>query len=435
MIPKMVFADEKGKIFDHPSLEMMGMEGAFAFRIRPEDLVPLPEGSKLFSLPGCFPVGWDPREKKSAIFEEIAWGHKTHRIQAVSAFMSPGFTRAYLPAAVRGERTPVLPLWAYASVGWRDGRFWVTGIRVDRETKWDAARYDDRALLPQVAKKMKEFPKNRLLKHLKRCATRYHCLAAKNLFLERWECPLPISPACNADCLGCLSLQPQDRFQASHERLDFIPTVEEVLEIAVSHLENAPDPVVSFGQGCDGEPLLQAPLIAEMIRAIRRETPKGVIHINSNGFSPERVALLCEAGLDSLRISLNSAQKKHYERYSNPRNFRFEDVRSSLKTASECGIFTSVNYLTFPGLTDSKKEIEAFSNLIAKSKPSLVQWKNLNIDPFRYGELMGPFPGGIAGMRAAIQTARERFPDLQFGYFNRPRRGIEAFRRKQRGRA
>lgn len=425
MIPRMIFADEKGRIYDHPFLRMMGQEGSVLSEVGAEDLVPLPDGSKLFTLPGCLPVGRDPGTGKPVVLDEIRWSGRAQKIQAVSAFMPPGFTRAYLPAAHRTEKAPVLPLWAYAAAGWHDGRFWVTGIRVDQETRWDADRYDDRALVPLVAKKIKKLPKNRLLRHLKRCATQYHCLAAKNLFFGRWECPIPISPVCNADCLGCLSLQPEERFHASHERLNFVPSPEEVLEIAVPHLETAPDAVVSFGQGCDGEPLLQAGIIATIIKAIRRETSKGVIHINSNGYSPGRVAMLCDAGLDSLRVSLNSARKECYERYCNPRKFGFEDVLKSLKTASSRGIFCSINYLTFPGLTDCAEEMAAFADLVKESRPTMIQWKNMNIDPFRYTELMKVEAKEVFGMRRAIENIRKKFPALHFGYFNRPRRIME----------
>ena len=56
---------------------------------------------------------------------------------------------------------------------------------------------------------------------------------------------------------------------------------EEIAEVAVPHLGSAPRPVVSFGQGCEGEPLLQAPLLEEAIRLIRRKTFAGTINLNT----------------------------------------------------------------------------------------------------------------------------------------------------------
>lgn len=428
----MVFADERGEIFNHPFLEMMGQEALAPFRVESRDLVPLPEGAKLFTMPGYLPVGWNSAGHEKAVLGEAEWDGRIRRVQAVSAFMPPGFTRTFLPAVEQSENVSLLPLWAYAAVGWKEGRFWAAGIRVDRKENWDARQYDDRILLPLLKKKLSQMPGNRLLRHLRRCAVRYHCLAAKNLFLGRWECPLPVSPACNADCLGCLSLQPEDRFQASHERLNFVPTLDEIVEIAVPHLEQAREAVVSFGQGCEGEPLLQAELIAAAIRTIRRKTPKGVIHLNTNGFSPSRVALLAEAGLDSIRISLNSARREYYHHYCNPKGFGFEDVKESIRIASSSGVFTSINYLTFPGLTDTEEEMENFSALIRETGPEMIQWKNLNIDPFQYVSRLKLGAGKVRGICRAIAGVRNQFPKIHFGYFNRSREMIDAIRKVSR---
>jgi len=81
------------------------------------------------------------------------------------------------------------------------------------------------------------------------------------------------------------------------------------------HIKNVKNPIVSFGQGCEGEPLLQSTVIEKAIEAIRRETSKGTIHMNSNGSKPDSLARLLDAGLDSVRISLNSARKSFYLRY------------------------------------------------------------------------------------------------------------------------
>ncbi|MCK7474573.1 MAG: hypothetical protein MZV49_15640 [Rhodopseudomonas palustris] len=56
--------------------------------------------------------------------------------------------------------------------------------------------------------RLKGHEDNPILAQLARCATEYHCLAAKNLFLGRWEAPLPVANSCNSACVGCLSWQP-----------------------------------------------------------------------------------------------------------------------------------------------------------------------------------------------------------------------------------
>jgi hypothetical protein len=59
----------------------------------------------------------------------------------------------------------------------------------------------------------------------------YHCPAARNFAMGRWECPIPISPACNANCVGCISLQPdEEAIVSTQDRLNFKPTPEEIVD-------------------------------------------------------------------------------------------------------------------------------------------------------------------------------------------------------------
>jgi hypothetical protein len=65
--------------------------------------------------------------------------------------------------------------------------------------------------------------------------------------------------------------------------VNFKPSQEEIVAISVKHLEEAPEAVISFGQGCEGEPLTEYQLIAASIREIRKRTDKGTINLNTNG--------------------------------------------------------------------------------------------------------------------------------------------------------
>ncbi len=72
---------------------------------------------------------------------------------------------------------------------------------------------------------------------------------------------------------------------------------------------------MSFGQGCEGEPLIVSDVIRDAILLIRKETSKGTINLNTNASLPSRVAELADAGLDSMRISMNSPRPKTYKAY------------------------------------------------------------------------------------------------------------------------
>lgn len=234
--------------------------------------------------------------------------------------------------------------------------------------------------------------------------------------MGRWEAGLPTARKCNASCLGCLSLQTGDT-PSSHQRISFTPTAEEIAETAVFHLENAEDPLVSFGQGCEGDPLTEWRLIAEAVEIARRKTDKGTIHLNTNGSLPEAVEPLAKAGLNSVRVSLNSARSENYSRYFRPENYNLDSVKEFIFRSKENGLFVHVNLLIIPGFSDTIEEIEAFAELAEKSRLDLAQLKNLNIDPEYYlGEMR--IDSSPLGMVKMTEMFMEKRPDLRFGYFN-----------------
>jgi pyruvate-formate lyase-activating enzyme len=416
--PRLVFSDPKGRILDHPHLKLAGRSGDRMILPQPSELVPLPMGSQLFSLPGRVPIGWDEDMGSFTPSKKSKVGRREVDCAAIAAFLPPGYIRTLLPATQLKPNAPTLPLWAYSSVGWKDGKFWATGLLIDPNPHWHPKYFkNDRLLSRKVAGALKKISKNRLLRQLSRCALEYHCFAAKNVFFQRWECPLPTSPSCNANCLGCISLQPSECCPASQERIPFVPTVDEVLGVALPHLEQAEDAIVSFGQGCEGEPLMQWRLLERSILELREKTDRGTINLNTNGSFPQRVERLCEAGLDSIRVTLNSPHPKSYRRYHQPRRYTLEKVIDSLILAKEKGLYTSINLLVLPGFTDREKEVEGWVELVRNTRLDLIQMRNLNIDPDFYLKEMGKGQG--MGISRMIEVLKAEVSSLQFGYFNR----------------
>jgi pyruvate-formate lyase-activating enzyme len=419
-LPKLLYADAKGNIFDHPFLSMAGMSGTETLLPEAVELIPLPEDSRLFTIPDTPPVAWDNRKRAFVTVDSVREGKRDIRVQAVSAFMAPGYVRTLLPACEYRRKKVHLPLWSYTAVGWDEESesFVVAASRVDTNENWLPKNYDDRLLDPLVRKMLRDFPDNRLLEQLARCAVDYHCFAAKNLFFRRWEAPLPVSPACNSRCLGCISLQPSDCCPANHERIKFVPSPEEIVELALPHLNEAAEPIVSYGQGCEGDPILQANTVAEATRRLKAATSRGTVNFNSNGSFPDRVRLLCDAGMDSMRFSMNSVQEDYYNRYYRPVGYAFADVVSSVRIAKERGLFTMVNYLVSPGLSDSGAEVDALLRFIAETGVDMIQMRNLSIDPDFYNKRMGIKGRGI-GMYRMMERVKKEFPRIQYGYFNR----------------
>ena len=294
----------------------------------------------------------------------------------------------------------------------------VAATKVDANSNWNPVNYDDRTLDPLVRKLLKEMPDNRLLEQLSRCAVDYHCFAAKNLFYRRWEAPLPTSPVCNSACLGCISLQASECCPSNHDRISFVPTPDELCQLALPHLEQAEQAIVSYGQGCEGDPILQSDTIAEATRRMKKGSSRGTVNFNSNGSIPERVQLLCDAGMDSFRFSMNSVREESYNRYYRPKGYTFADVVTSVKTAKQSDRFTMINYLVSPGVSDAPEEVEALLEFVADTNIDMIQMRNLSIDPDYYNRELGVQGKGI-GMYRLLQRLKKEFPKLQFGYYNR----------------
>jgi len=250
--------------------------------------------------------------------------------------------------------------------------------------------FDDRILEPLVRKRVADQPDNRLVKQLSRC-------------------------------ICCISLQDEPEVcQASQDRLTFVPTVEELCQVAVPHLKSAENAIVSFGQGCEGDPIIQADRIAESVKEMRLQTSRGTINFNSNASIPAAIDKLAEAGIDSIRISLNSVQERFYNAYYRQVKYHFDDVIESARRAKQHGLFTMLNYLVFPGITDREDEIEKLLQFIDSVGIDMIQMRNLSIDPLLYWKSMGAEGSGI-GMKKMLDRVKKEVPRIQYGYFNRTR--------------
>src|ERR1700721_716540 len=412
--PYILYSDGKGNIFEDISLYVTGRSGWDALPVPPEDWIELPDGGSLYELPGRGGIGIDVATGEMRLCEK-GW--------AVAAFIPPAHTGLYLAAYETGKEAPTLPLFCYTAAGWGEARFSVPAVGSEADIRQDGKGYDWEVINEGVDHILKAYPQNRLIQHLaNNCCLTYHCPAARNYFMGRWECPVPTSPACNANCIGCISFQPQEEtIPSTQDRLTFKPSAEEIVEFTVPHLQTAPYPIVSFGQGCEGEPLLMWGTIKESIIEMRKHTQKGSININTNGSKPDAVEELMKAGLNSIRVSLNSARAHIYEAYYRPNNYSFADIVDSLKVVRSYGGWASINYFVFPGMTDSVEEYEALRKLIRETGLTMIQWRNFNIDPDWYLGKIGVIETGDAmGIRNMMDLLREEFPRLKFGYFNPP---------------
>ncbi|GAB6928105.1 radical SAM protein [Paenibacillus sp. JCM 10914] len=405
----LVYADEQGNVYDHTELFGLARSGDMIVEILEDELIPLPEGATLVGLPSTRAVGMDPDTGEMMPLER---GYT-----AVGALLPQGYTRLGLPGYVKSDKDYKLPLFGYSAVVWKEGSFYTTARLTDDPEKWNPVNCDLNDLELGVKRLTEKYPENRLYEHLSNCALGYECLTASNTFLNRWEGAVPVSYSCNAGCFGCISEQPDDSgFVAPQTRMNFKPRVDELVQIMLEHLKT-PESIISFGQGCEGEPSTQAKIIIEAMREVRSQTDMGYININTNAGLTDFIRGIVDVGLDLMRVSTISALDDHYNAYYKPRGYTLANVEKSLRYATDQGVYTSINYLIFPGVTDREEELEAMIEFARRTGLKLIQLRNLNIDPESYLGLIPPAQGEILGMKQAIEIMQEELPDVVIGSY------------------
>jgi len=406
---KLVYADEQGNVYDHPEYIGLGRSADLVVELMDDELIPLPDGATLVGLPFTRPIGMHPKTGDMLPLPGD--------VQAVGALLPQGYTRLAIPGYVKTDKTQKLPLFGYSAVVWKDGGFHVAAKKTDDPERWNPLNCDRQELELQVRTLTSKYPDNRLYQHLSHCALGYECLTASNTFLQRWEGAVPVSYSCNAGCFGCISEQPDDSgFPAPQTRMNFKPTADEVAEIMLEHLRT-PESIISFGQGCEGEPSTQVKIIVEAMRKVRAATSLGYININTNAGLTDHIRAIVDAGLDLMRVSTISALDAHYNAYYKPRGYTLQNVEKSLRYAADKGVYTSINYLIFPGVTDREEEIEAMIGFAQRTGLKLIQMRNLNIDPESYLELIPPAQGEIYGMKQMIEIFEAELPDVVIGSY------------------
>ena len=401
-----VYADEDGNILDAAGLEGMGRTGRENVRLTPDDLIPLPESADLMLLPGHQAVGRTPDGEVLPVTG-----------QAVAAILPAGYTRLYLPAYERAADAERLPLYGYTAVVVYHDELCCAAVYTDENDKWDPVHYNTPELKKLVKRTKKDLPNNRIVEQVAGCSLKWHCCTAQNLFYRRWEAGIPASPVCNANCFGCISLQPAECCPSPQQRITFRPTPEEIAEVGVYHLSVAPDGIVSFGQGCEGEPSLAADNIAAGIRLIRQQTKKGQINMNSNSGYTEGVRKIVDAGLDSLRVSIISARDEGYDAYYRA-SYHLDDVKASIRSALAHDVYVSLNLLYFPGYNDRPEELAAWQEFFRELPVQMIQVRNLNLDPDAFLDIMPEAQGKPVGTKTFLRALHKEFPQLVIGSFS-----------------
>jgi pyruvate-formate lyase-activating enzyme len=383
----LAYTDAQGRVYFDETKSPLA-DGGIVREVQPDELIPMPDGAIVSMLPGRSP--------------KLAAGKPVPKRTALGVLLPAGYTRTLLPAFTRGDDAPQLPLFGYTFACVVDDELAVAAMRTDEGEDWQPRRFKTGELESLIAYRIAVDPRNRTLAQLSVCAREYGCFTAQNVFLERGEAAIPVAPKCNAACVGCISeLDADSAIPSPQTRISYEPSVDDLAHIGIHHLERVSDGIVSFGQGCEGEPLLRSTQIAESIERIRAVRTNGTINLNTNGSLTKSLQRVIDAGLQAVRISLNSFRPEVYAAYYRPTGYTLENVLESVALAVRSGLRVSLNLLTHPGVTDERAEVEAMEAFLRAHPVALVQTRTLNIDPDVYFARVGR-PADPLGMREAL---------------------------------
>ncbi len=389
--PGLASCDDAGAIYYDPLVAPLA-DGGIVREPLLEELIPAPAGTLEMVLPGRAPL--------------TSIGPIADR-QALAVALPAGYTRLLLPAYAQRSGAPALPLFGYTFACAVDDRLYVAAMKTDEDETWEPRTFAPGELEALLARRLALEPENGVLAQVALCSRAYGCFTAQNVFLECGEAALPVSPSCNARCTGCISEQePGAGIPSPQARIAVEASAGDLARVALHHLERVDDGIVSFGQGCEGEPLLRSTTIARAIGTIRARRANGTINLNTNGSQPRALARCIDAGLQAVRVSLNSFRPSIYAAYYRPQGYALDDVFASIRLALARGLRVSLNLLTHPGVTDDAEEISAMEEFLRESPPAMVQTRTLNIDPARYFDAVGRSSAPL-GMRRAIESIRE----------------------------
>lgn len=381
--------DARGAIA-YDSLTVPLADGGIVREALREELIPAPPGTLEISMPGRAPL--------------TTIGPIAGRT-ALAVALPAGYTRLLVPAYATARTAPALPLFGYTFACVLNDRLHVAAMKTDESDDWKPRRFERGELEDLIERRLRAQPHNGVLRQVALCSRDYACFTAQNVFLERGEAALPVSPRCNASCVGCISEQDQSGVPSPQARIVREVEAVELAEVALYHLERVENGIVSFGQGCEGEPLLRSITLVRAIEQIRAQRSNGVVNLNTNGSQPAALARCIDAGLQTVRISLNSFRPRVYAAYYRPQGYALDDVFESIRLAGARGLRVSLNLLTHPGVTDDAEEIAAMESFLREAPVAMMQTRTLNIDPAVYFEAVGR-PRAPLGMRAAIAAMR-----------------------------
>ena len=384
-----IHSDRSGRVFvsaDYGATALYGSAPAALDRA-----IPLPADAQLIPLADRAAIGIDRRGEPRPL-GPARW--------ALAAILRPGHLRTHLPACdPAAGLTPLEPLPYAAVAADQRGELVVAAIAIGPQAEPNG----DDDVASRITQRLRAEPSNRLLRQLARCARDHACPAARNAFLGRGECALPIGAPANDQAGPTVALRRrQERAPLDPSALP--ATAADIAAVANAHFA-AGGTSVSFGHACEGDPLAAVRIVAEAATLIRR--PEGAeLILRTSGASDSALARAAAAGIDRVTVALASAHGPTYERVHRPVGYRWSDVRATLRAAAARKLSITIELLSLPGLTDRESEVRALVVLLGELPAgTLLVPVDLAADPYALLAALPPDPE-IIGIAALLGRVR-----------------------------
>ena len=389
-----IHSDRSGRVFVSADYGATALDGSAPAAL--DRAIPLPTDAQLIPLADRAAIGIDRRGEPRPLGPARL---------ALAAILRPGHLRTHLPACDPAAGSAPLEPLPYAAVAAdQRGELVVAAIAIGPE----APPNDDVA--SRIIDRLRAEPSNRLLRQLARCAREHACPAARNAFLGRGECALPIGALANDQAGPTVALRRREE-RAPLDPTALPATAADIAAVANAHFA-AGGASVSFGHACEGDPLAAVRIVAEAAALIRRPTSTEII-LRTSGASDSALARAAAAGIDRVVIALASAHGPTYERIHRPVGFRWTDVRATLREAASRKLAITIELLTLPGLTDRESEARALVMLLGELPAgTLLAPVDLAADPYALLAALPPEPE-IIGIAALLDRLRTDAPHVR----------------------
>lgn len=386
-----IHSDRSGRVFVSADYRATALDGDGPAVL--ERAIPLPPEARLVPLADRAAIGIDRRGLPRPL-GPARW--------ALAAILRPGLLRTHLPAVdPAADVAPLEPLPYAAVAADAAGELVVAAVTLGDASPMAPAADD---IASRITERLRREPSNRLLRQLARCAREYECPAARNAFLGRGECALPIGAPLNDRAGPVVAPRRREERAPTGEPTAMRATAEDVAAVANAHFA-AGGTSVSFGHGCEGEPLGLVRTVTGAVGLITRPAA-GEIILRTNGSSAAALARAADAGIDRAIVALASAAGPTYERVHAPIGYRWTDVRASLREAASRKLALTIELLSLPGLTDRESEARAIVALLGELPAgTLLLPVDLAADPYALLARL-PKDGATIGIATLLERLR-----------------------------